>query len=192
MKRMVWSAVMAGVLLCTAACGPEDAPAANAPQKDDKSKRAFTTVTFDLTGGVTLKGTTEANAYVEGEILLGSCAKYAAGGSKNGKTIFTMPYQEKAKIDGKTVHLQANVSPYQGPGTYEGNKVLTGVMGSEPGLFINTDGYSVGFEKEGATSTVTVNADGSGSWKFTHMLPNSYALKPIDGTISWTCGERDR
>jgi hypothetical protein len=190
MRRTLRPAIMAAVLLTAAACGPDD-PAADLPQGDDNAKKAFTTVTFDLSGGTALKGTTEANAYVEGEILLGSCAKYAQGGTKDGKGIFTMPYQEKSKIEGKTIHLQANVSPYNGPGTYEGNKVLTGVMGSEPGLFINTDGYTVGFEKEGATSTVTVNADGSGTWKFTRMLPNSYALKSIDGTISWTCGEKD-
>ncbi|MEV0458307.1 hypothetical protein [Catellatospora methionotrophica] len=189
MRPMMWSLAMAAVLLSATACDPEDA-AEKPPAGAGKYMSAYTTVTYDLSGGVSLKGTTEAAAYVEGEVSLDSCTKYGKGGTKDGKGIFTLPYREKSKIEGKTIHLQANVSPYQGPGTYEGNKPLAGVMGSEPGLFIDQEGYSVGFE--GATSTLTVNADGSGSWKFTGMLPNSHALKPINGTITWTCAERER
>ncbi|GHJ43118.1 hypothetical protein Cs7R123_04600 [Catellatospora sp. TT07R-123] len=191
MKKTTVVAVLAGVLAASAACGPDDTDGSLPGTGNGSVKKAFVTVTYDISGGTTLKGTTEAAAFVEGEILLHSCARYAEGGSKNGVGIFSMPYMEKSKIEGKTVHLQANVSPYHGPGTYEGNKPLVGVMGSEPGLFIDGEGYSVGFEKEGATSTFTVNKDGSGSWRFTRMLPNSYALKPINGTITWTCGERD-
>ncbi|WP_155368256.1 hypothetical protein [Catellatospora vulcania] len=191
MRRTVWTAAMVGVLLSAAACGPDEQAPGATPEGGGHDKRAYLTVTYDLSGGTTLKGTTEATAYVEGEFSLDSCTDYAKGGTKDGAGIFTLPYREKSQIEGKTVHLQANVAPYTGPGTYQGNKPLVGVMGSEPGLFIDSEGYTVGFEKEGATSTLTVNPDGSGSWKFTRMLPNSYALKPINGTITWTCAVRD-
>ncbi|MEU3457299.1 hypothetical protein ABZ671_27405 [Micromonospora sp. NPDC006766] len=188
----IWLRCLAGVaagglLLALNACNDSDNPRAHGGDNqgaDGASEDARLTVTFDVTGGTTIKGTvTDA---VPSNSLSPSCAEYAAGTQSDGKTVFSVPSLVMAgPVDGHEVTIEAVVYDYNGPGTYPGDK-LSGL--GNPGNLMIDKQQQYEILTGVTTSQLVVDSKGGGSWTFTNLNARGDTPKPgLNGKISWTC-----
>lgn len=124
----------------------------------------------------------------------GTCADLAklgtvSGGQGNSPTFQTpTPPDEGTMSSGQnSLMLQAYVDEYHGPGTYTGSDV-DGTAGMEisntPELPADDGGNSL-FNDVEQTSSITVNADGSGTTTIAGW--QDAGGRTASGTLSWTC-----
>lgn len=143
---------------------------------------------YDLTGGLTAKGTSSGLVATGNGTDYETCADWVKGepDGDDGQPSLSMPqgagFEQGDKFGGLTGNI---IEHYQGPGTYQ-KKDLSG-QGSPSGVI--TPGSSASFVLVGAsTGTATVNADGSGKFTFTNMGTGQYGHpETLSGTVAWTC-----
>ena len=146
------------------------------------------TMTFDITGSVTVKGRSSSLPAVDNGTDPDNCAAYAKGGKKDDEVHFVFPSFMHDKVDGKQLLVGAKVVEYTGPGDYPGDKITD--AGSPPGIDIDGKLY---FAQSGTRSDAVITPDGGGTWTFTGLdvqnSNNTQGGSPIDGKISWTCSD---
>ncbi|GAA2479939.1 hypothetical protein [Winogradskya humida] len=149
-----------------------------------------TEVTVDITGDVTVKGSSNAPMPTNNGVDYRSCDQYGGGEQDDkGRKWFLVPQMPVDPIEGKTVYIGAMVKDYHGAGTYE-KKTLTDT-GSPPGVSFGGDLY---YTQEGSASTVTTDGKGGGSWVFTGLsVKNPDGTEgggpEVSGSVTWTCAD---
>lgn len=186
----------AALLALTAACGSAgsaDAGSGDAGSADAGSVDAAggglgskVTMTFDITGSVTVKGRSSSIPAVDNGVDPDDCAAYAEGGKKDDEVHFVFPSFMHDRIDGKQLLVGAKIVEYTGPGAYPGDKITD--AGSPPGIDVDGKLY---FAQSGTRSEAVITADGGGTWTFTGLdvqnRDNTQGGSPISGRITWTC-----
>ena len=130
-------------------------------------------LSYDLTGGLTEKGTT-----VSSTSEAKTCADWVKGTVFGGKPVLKMPAAGGVS-EGKFLGLSGTVADYTGPATYAAEKLsavsvdLSAPARYEPG--------------SSSTGTLTVKADGSGSFTFDGYTGTDGAPGTVSGTVTWTC-----
>jgi hypothetical protein len=190
MKRAIALAAATTAVLVGTGCGSDDGNSGGADPMlagGDSSGsglpgQATVTVTFDVTGDVSLSGTTTMSHYpTDSSQQPRSCSEYADGYELEGVRIFVGPDGLDDDIDGKNVLPMIGVHEYDGPGTYADDR-LTGAIVGETQLDIDNRGYTV---PDQATTELLVNEDGSGTWTFPQLESTQGAS--ISGSMTWTC-----
>jgi hypothetical protein len=183
--------VAAALLALTAACGSsgsadagsDDAVAAPGGGSGLGSK---ITMSFDITGSVTIKGESSSIPAVDNGVDPDNCAAYAKGGKKDDEVHYVFPSFMHDKVDGKQLLVGAKVVEYTGPGDYGNDKITD--AGSPPGIDVDGKLY---FAQSGTKSEAVITADGGGTWTFTGLdvqnPNNTQGGSPISGKITWTC-----
>ena len=191
-NRSCRAMVAVALLALTAACGgagggtdPADAgPAVDAGGGGGLGSKI--TMTFDITGSVTIEGEASSIPAVDNGTDPDNCAAYAKGGKKDDEVHFVFPSFMHDKVDGKQLLVGAKVVEYTGPGDYPGDKLTDD--GSPAGIDVDGKLY---FAQSGTRSEAVITADGGGTWTFTGLdvqnPNNTQGGSPIDGKISWTC-----
>lgn len=134
---------------------------------------------LDLKGEITVKGTFSDSITSRGE----TCDQYVRG-LERATTLWVVPSPTANDIvGGHIVTLTAGVpsdkpsTGYHGPGTYSQASAIVGDVIVDNTSFVGGDG---------ATATITVADDGSGSLSFTGMQDTStYVVE--SGTEHWKC-----
>ena len=120
-----------------------------------------------------------------------SCAAYAA--SPSG--VFFPPEFDVVAAD-HSLYFSASASGYHGPGDYSsaGSGPLTGTISVGVGVGgAQQTAYSIFRSAIGGSSSLSVHADGSGTFTFSEwgsdeVRGNTGSAASISGTVSWTCG----
>ena len=176
----------AGLLSLTAACGGDSAGAVG--DTGNSVGSLHTEVTVDVTGAVTLKGTSKAPMPTNNGVDYKSCDQYGDGEADDeGVNYYVIPQMLTDSIDGKTVYVGAMVKNYHGAGTYE-RATLTDT-GSPPGISFGGDLF---YTQQATTSTITTDGKGGGSWVFTGLsVKNPDGTEgggpAVSGTVKWSC-----
>jgi hypothetical protein len=172
------------------ACGGGDGEDAGSGDTGMTVQDLHTEVTVDVTGAVTLKGSSRTPMATNNGVDYKSCDQYG-GGEQNdeGRKYFVLPQMLIDKVDGKTVFVGAMIKNYDGAGTYE-KKTLTD-SGSPPGVSFDGTLY---YTQEGSTSKVTTDGKGGGAWEFTGLsVKNPDGTEgggpAVSGSVTWTCKE---
>ena len=194
--RLTGIAATAVLLAATAACGGSDGDLLGGDSGDVGDTgmsvgNLHTEVTVDVTGAVTLKGTSKAPMATNNGVDYESCDQYG-GGEKNdeGQQFFVLPQMLTDTIDGKTVFVGAMIKDYKGAGTYERGTLTD--SGSPPGISFGGELY---FTQSNTASTVTTDGKGGGRWDFTDLsTQNADGTKggggpAVSGSVTWTCAE---
>jgi hypothetical protein len=182
------TAVLAGVAGCSAPTAGSAPTAAGADTADAAvgssdgsgacgSESGFC-ITVDITGAVTVQGTTQA-------LNLGTCADFAKGEAPGGD--LQLPGLLGDEIGGKKVSAYNEIREYAGPGTYE-KDVIRSVAGVID-VSIDTTPYQLADE---TTAQAVINPDGSGSLTFANLKEGEQGNPTtpkgmISGSYSWTC-----
>jgi hypothetical protein len=182
------TAVLAGVAGCSAPTAGSAPAAASADTADEAvgssdgsgacgSESGFC-ITVDITGAVTVQGTTQA-------LNLGTCADFAKGEAPGGD--LQLPGLLGDEIGGKKVSAYNEIREYAGPGTYE-KDVIRSVAGVID-VSIDTTPYQLADE---TTAQAVINPDGSGSLTFANLKEGEQGNPTtpkgmISGSYSWTC-----
>jgi hypothetical protein len=193
--RVMAAVTAAALLSLTAACGSDSSDsstssggaAADGGDSDSGGGLGSTiTMSFDITGAVTVKGDSSSLPAVDNGADPANCAAYAKGGQKDDEVHYVLPSFMKDKVDGKQLLVGATIDKYTGPGTY-GTDQLTD-QGTPAGIDIDGKLY---FQQSGTKSEAVVNADGGGTWTFTGLdvqnPNNTQGGSPISGKLTWTC-----
>ena len=130
-------------------------------------------LSYELTGGLTEKGTT-VSSMSEAK----TCAEWVEGSIFGGKPVLKMPAVGGVS-EGKFLGLSGTVADYKGPGTYP-----AGVLDAVSVDLSAPARYEPG---SSSTGTLTVEADGSGSFTFAGYTGTDGAPGSVSGTVSWTC-----
>lgn len=135
-----------------------------------------------------------ADSAVSGAVLTSppasSCAAYAA--SPTG--VFFPPEFDVTAAD-HSLYFSATVADYHGPGDYSsaGDGALTGTISVGVGVGgAQQTTYSIFRSTIGGSSSMTVRADGSGSFTFSEwgsdeVRGDTGSAASISGTVGWTC-----
>ncbi|MDT5023933.1 MAG: hypothetical protein QOE61_359 [Micromonosporaceae bacterium] len=178
-------------LLALGACGGGDGagtPAGPAVDGGDSASLGPTlTVTLDVTGETSIKGSSTSSAPSNNGISPKNCADYAKGSTKdNGKTYYVMPSLLGSDVDGKKVLVAALVSNYTGPGSY-GLGSISG-QGTAGGIEVGDRPYVI--QPQITKGELVTDAKGGATWTFTRLAFSDGSGKTspgINGKISWTC-----
>lgn len=180
-----------GLLAVSAACGNSsaagDAASGGGGDSGSGTGDPMTHVTVAVTGDVTAKGTSTALPATHSGTSWTSCGQYAKGETRDtGDKYFVLPENLDDRIDGRQVHVGAEIENYTGPATY-GLDQLTDVGGGA-GLGFDGKQYFIG---EGSTAKVTITSDGGGTWDFTGLVVqndnNTQSGGKLSGSLTWTC-----
>jgi hypothetical protein len=178
------------LLSLLAACGGTAAgsgAAAGGAADDGGYGSPMTQVTVDVSGSVTVKGTSSALPATEHGVDYNTCAQYAKGeADDSGDKYFVLPQDLKQLVGGKQVLVGAMIEDYTGPSGYGGGKLTD--SGTPAGLSFDGKLYFMG---EGSKSTVSVTGDGGGKWEFTGLVVqnanNTQSGGKLSGSVAWTC-----
>lgn len=196
MYRRWLALAAAGALLMLTACGPDDsagkAPgSAGSDSGSDAGAQAGTaggdgaklTVTFDVEGGATLKGSTVDTVLPSPNgKSVDTCADYAKGGQRsNGKSYYSLPLKLGSDLSGKNVSVFVLVRDYAGPGNYTEEHLTA--EGASFGVQVDDKAYVQ--PSAGAGAIVSTDEKGGGSFYFEKLT--LAAGGDIAGMISWTC-----
>jgi hypothetical protein len=191
--RGVAAVVLAGLLSTTAACGSDggaDSSGDNTGDSGNTVQDLHTEVAVDVTGAVTLKGSSKAPMSTNNGVDYKSCDQYG-GGEQNdeGRKYFVLPQGLIDSIDGKRVFVGVMIKDYKGAGSYD-RKTLTDT-GSPPGIILGDTLY---YTQRKTISKVTTDGKGGGSWEFTGLsVQNPDGTEgggpAVSGTVKWTCKE---
>jgi hypothetical protein len=183
---------LATLVSLVAGCGSDAADTEDAGTTGDSGMTVgdlHTEVTVDVTGAVTLEGTSNAPMATHNGVDYESCEQYGGGESNDdGVKYFVLPQMLIDSIDGKTVFVGAMVKNYKGAGKYDQDSLTD--AGSPPGISF---GGTLYFTQSNTTSEVTTDGKGGGSWTFTNVRNRHETARPddtISGTVTWTCGKR--
>jgi hypothetical protein len=181
-RRTATAAVSTIVVATLAACSAQASPS-----EDALSLGPQLTVTFDLSGATTLKGTQTAAAPALTATFLKDCAEYARGSEQDdGKTIFAVAGLLDGDVDGHKVTAELWVDDYAGPGTYPKDQLAA--PGSEPSIAVDDVVYATW--PDSTASEVTTDGDGGGTWTFRKLAatgPGGLPADPVSGSLTWTC-----
>jgi hypothetical protein len=148
----------------------------------------------DVTGDAVAKGSFEQEAFSSQP----TCAIWASEGSGNldqgPEGTFRVPapfLSEPLEPSGQVYNSTVRIEPehYDGPGTYVNDGNVTQITGK---IVIGNINNSPQYFPEDGLATVTVNADGSGSFEFTDVPEVVEGLLEISGTVTWVCTEDDQ
>jgi hypothetical protein len=194
--RRAWLILIAaGALAAASACGPDVASSESSGSDIDSGTgssaqadagdggAAKLNVTFDVEGGVTLKGSTVDTVLPSPNgKSVDTCADYAKGGKRsNGTSYFALPLRLGGDLSGRNVSVNVMVRDYTGPGNFT-EEHLTGES-SPFGVLVDDKAYVR--PTDGAGAIVSTDSSGSGSFYFEKLtLANG---GDIAGMISWTC-----
>jgi hypothetical protein len=186
----------AGALLAItlAGCGgsPSSAPAAGSPPSTGTTGTAAPpggspipgllafNGTFQLHGAITKQSAFSGNFAASSGTS--SCAALAAKGTftpPGEKPQFALPTPHV----GSSVYFLASILPYHGPGTY-GRAALLGGGGAS---IISGPTAEYNPLASTATVSVTIEADGSGTYTFANAAAVNPAKPSVSGSLSWTC-----
>jgi len=178
--RAAVAALLAVPGLAIAACGASTATTTTTPPPSGQStssggnggggQAANITVQVNFSGTDTVQGsftTDEWNIYTCSDFAKSAFAWNLGLGPMEGAP---------TTVNGKLVNflLSVQTGSFHGPGTY------SDVMPA--GVTVESDDYS------GSTSTMTINADGSGNASFTNLAGSgNVAGQSESGTVTWTC-----
>ncbi len=140
----------------------------------------------------TVSGAANFSGSYDVQTLLPSCAEVAKTGSRppdpvNGNSFYVpIPMAPRGAsygtVSGHVFSTDAAAHPYHGPGSYSGKSLSatqldadTPAGSEEKGIFAFPDNIG----------TLTVNPDGSGSFKFDGLEDPGSAR--VSGTVVWTC-----
>lgn len=130
-------------------------------------------LTYDLTGGLTEKGTT-VSSIDESK----TCADWVKGTVFGGGPALKMP-APGGVTQGKFLGLSGTIANYKGAGTYQkGDLSVISADLSAPAQYEQGDS---------STATMTINPDGSGSFTFGNYTGKEGASGTASGTVTWTC-----
>lgn len=191
--RGVAAVLLAGVLSTSvAACGGgDDAADAGGGGVGDSGMSVsdlHTEITVDVTGAVTLKGSSRAPMATNNGVSYTSCDQYGGGEQDDqGKKYFVLPQMPVDSIDGRRVYVGAMVEDYHGAGSYEKGSLTD--TGSPPGISFGDELY---YTQQDTTSTVTTDGKGGGTWVFTGLsVKNPDGTEgggpAVSGSVTWTC-----
>lgn len=189
--RLGFVAVACVALFGLAACGGDQADAGGiggGSDSDEFSGEPTIQATFDITGSVTLKETiTNILPARKDGTKAATCEEYAKGYSpSSGRLVLDLPnFVAADEIDGHSFVLDGRVSHYTGPGTYQ----TADLSGTGNPIGFSIDGHAL-VAKETSVVTVTVKADGSGSFVFDELTETSTGItnpQSITGSLTWTC-----
>ncbi|MFC4069952.1 hypothetical protein [Actinoplanes subglobosus] len=194
--RRTASALMAVIAVATlTACGSAEAgpgpifdtgpPGSEISDEVALSIAPRVTLTFDITGAKTLRGTATALAPSGGAHFLEYCDEYAKG-TADGQYLAAGLLD--GPVDGHKVTMEMRVSGYAGPGTYPKDQLAA--PGSRPNIAI--DGTVYGTWSNSTAGTATTDGKGGGTWTFGKLAKTGEGGLPgaaISGTVSWTCQE---
>jgi len=160
-----------------AAPADKAAPADNAAPADKPAATGGIGVTIHAT--LTISGKVNGTAtFTQHTNDVSDCAAWAAK-----RDDFTMPRDDGAKMaNGQTVFLDDNPGHYHGPGMYaaadlDQNAATLSINGSDEPFQPGKD----------STRTLTVNADGSGTYAFANWIDPGSSKE--SGTLTWTCSK---
>jgi hypothetical protein len=144
-------------------------------------------MTYDIKGAETMKGTSQGTVSLNKDASATSCAEWVAGApdGDDGRPQLFLPQGGAITADSPFGGMTgSSIQHYEGPGTYD-KKDLSG-QGSEAGLLIGGKDY--GQFEDSSTATVTVEANGNGSYTFSGLTAANGDSKPaISGTVTWEC-----
>jgi hypothetical protein len=179
--------ILAASLLTTTACGAGDDSS-----KGDTGSAGLgpqLTVTFDLTGAISLSGKQNAAVPTDNGTFASSCADYAKGSTdKNGKTFYMAAGLLDGPVAGKKVTLEMWIKDYTGPGSYSKDRLAA--PGSEPSIAVDSKIY--GTWPDSTSSKAVTDGKGGGVWTFKKLAVTGPEGKPgaaVSGTVKWACRE---
>lgn len=109
-----------------------------------------------------------------------SCGHIGATGTPTaqGRTaLFSIP----SPPQGGNLTIQAEVTPYHGPGKYQ----KASLVSAGPSVVVGNDSYNL--RATGASVAITFNANGSGDLSFTGATAAQTGRPSLSGEIQWTC-----
>ena len=180
--RLRGSIIAAALVIALAGCGsgPSASPAASQPDQATGdvggSGQVIFNVQVDFTGDDNVQG-----SFVDNDTGTGyaSCTEYATFNPTGVGSWLSPgpPAGADTQIGGKslTFAFMVSTADFHGPATYADS------LGS---LVIGDDTFVRGTT---GTSTVTLNADGSGQGSFSELSDIGAQSGTESGTISWTC-----
>ena len=148
----------------------------------------------DVTGAAVAKGSFTRESFSTQP----TCEIWASEGSGNqdqgpegtfrvAAPFFGEPLEPSGQVYNSTVAIEPE--HYDGPGTYVNDGDITQITGK---IVIGNVNNSPEYYPEDGLATVTVNADGSGSFEFTDVPEVVEGLLMISGTVDWTCTVPER
>jgi hypothetical protein len=187
--RGLAAVLMAGVLTTTvAACGGDGST--DAGDSGMTVGDLHTEVAVDVTGAVTLKGSSRAPMATNNGVDYQSCDQYGGGEQDDeGQKYFVLPQMPIDSIDGKRVYVGAMIKDYHGAGSYEKGTLTD--TGSPPGVSFDGTLY---YTQQDSTSQITTDGEGGGSWVFTGLsVKNPDGTEgggpQVSGSVTWSCAE---
>lgn len=193
LRRRGWLPLMAAAVLAAAtACGSSSSSATGAGSGTGTGSGngagagqggARLTVTFDVEGGVTLKGTATDDILPSvGGKSVDTCADYAKGGKRSdGTSVYVLPLSLGGDLGGKNVSLNVQVRDYTGPGNYTDEQLTA--EGSGFGVLVDDKAYVA--SSDGSGAIVSTDAKGGGTFYFEKLALAGGG--DIAGQITWTC-----
>jgi hypothetical protein len=188
LRRLAGVAAACGALVAGACGGGVDGSTLPASGDDEAASAGATlTVTFDITGDATVRGSATMPAATSG-LDAPTCANFARGNDVEGKVVFAVPslVGTDGSVGGHQVSVEALIRDYTGPGSY-GQDALSGFANPANILVDNQRQYAI--PPDGTRTQVVTDASGSGTWTFARLTHNdgSGTVADIAGTIRWTC-----
>ncbi|MEU8659637.1 hypothetical protein [Actinoplanes philippinensis] len=194
--RRTASALMATLALTTlTACGAAEAgqgpiydygpPGSEISDEVKATLGPELTLTFDITGAVTVQGSMTALAPSGGSHFLKTCAEYARGAAE--KQFLTAGLLD-GPVTGHDITVEMWIADYTGPGAYPKDRLVA--PGSRPSIAIDNTVY--GTWPDSTAGKAVTDGKGGGSWTFTKLAKTGEGGLPgdaISGKVSWTCRE---
>jgi hypothetical protein len=188
--RRFGSMILAASLFAgIAACGATDDSETDAGGSGSGLVGPQLTVTFALTGAISLSGKQNAAVPTDNGAFASSCADYAKGSKdKNGRVFYMAAGLLDGPVAGKKVTLEMWIKNYKGPGTYPKDQLAA--PGSEPSIAVDNKIY--GTWPDSTSSKAVTDGKGGGSWTFSKLATTGPGGKPgaaVSGSVKWSCRE---
>jgi hypothetical protein len=136
---------------------------------------------YQLTGAVSKHG-----SFVDPELVARSCAAIGSHGTGaafvGGPNHFAVPSPLPPTGSAENIYFTAGVM-YKGPGTFSKEDIL---KGGGTDIIVGPNSYNA--VASAATASMTVRANGSGSFTFSNASPVK-AGKSLSGRVTWTCAQ---
>ncbi|GIJ30368.1 hypothetical protein Vqi01_55300 [Micromonospora qiuiae] len=161
-----------------------DAAGAGAAEDTDRRPGAMLTVDLNVTGDAEVSGSTVYGPVGRNLGLTAmSCSEFSKGQEIDGVRLFAFPALIGAEpIGGKEILVTVGVWEYPGAGTYTEKDNLQ-TSPDEVGL--NIDGSIFSLPYDDPSTTLVIEADGSGVWNFPRL--DSLDGGSVSGAMTWTC-----
>ncbi|MBU2665988.1 hypothetical protein KOI35_20970 [Actinoplanes bogorensis] len=189
--RMIAGTALAGLMALTAGCSSTDSSQDLSGDTGMTVQDLHLSVSLDVSGAVTAKGTSNAPMATNNGVDYESCDEYGAGESNtDGVKYLVLPQMPIDNIGGRQVFIGAMIKNYHGAGTYE--KATLTDTGSPPGISFAGTLY---FTQSNTTSQITADGKGGGTWTFTDLsVQNADGTHggggdAVSGSVTWECKE---